>query len=73
MREGWPQPGPGARAHGRRPQSLDRDDGHDDVHHGFDELHTQQALAIGTFIVIVNALLTLIYFGVSRRYAVEDV
>lgn len=39
----------------------------------FDDLHTQQAMAIGTFIVLVNAALTLLYFLVSRRYTVEDV
>jgi ABC-type sugar transport system permease subunit len=39
----------------------------------FDELHTQQGMAIGTVIVVVNALLTLVYYLVSRRYSVEEV
>jgi ABC-type sugar transport system permease subunit len=39
----------------------------------FDDLHIQPAMAIGTFIVVLNAVLTLLYYLVSRRYTVEDV
>jgi ABC-type sugar transport system permease subunit len=39
----------------------------------FEDLHIQQAMAVGTFIFLLNAVLTLVYFLVSKRYTVEDV
>lgn len=38
----------------------------------FNDLHIQQALAIGTFIFALNAVLTFLYWLVSRRYTVEE-
>lgn len=38
----------------------------------FISFQQNQALAIGTFILVLNALLTLIYLRVSRGYGVED-
>jgi ABC-type sugar transport system permease subunit len=38
----------------------------------FVSLQMNQALAIGTFILVLNAILTLIYLKISSRYGVED-
>jgi ABC-type sugar transport system permease subunit len=38
----------------------------------FVSLQQEQALAIGTFILVLNAILTLIYLKISSRYGVED-
>jgi ABC-type sugar transport system permease subunit len=38
----------------------------------FRELEFNQALAIATFILVLNALLTLVYVGVARRYEYEQ-
>jgi ABC-type sugar transport system permease subunit len=38
----------------------------------FISLQQEQALAIGTFILVLNALLTLIYLKISSRFGVED-
>jgi ABC-type sugar transport system permease subunit len=38
----------------------------------FVSFQQNQALAIGTFILVINAILTLIYLKISNRYGVED-
>jgi ABC-type sugar transport system permease subunit len=38
----------------------------------FRNLEFNQALAIATFILVLNALLTLAYVGVARRYEYEQ-
>lgn len=38
----------------------------------FDDLKMDQGLAIGTFIIALNAVLTLLYYGISRRYGQVD-
>jgi ABC-type sugar transport system permease subunit len=38
----------------------------------FDDLKMEQGLAIGTFVIVLNAILTLIYYGISRRYGQVD-
>jgi multiple sugar transport system permease protein len=38
----------------------------------FVDLETNEALAIVVIILLLNALLTLIYVGVSRRYDLEE-
>ena len=38
----------------------------------FRELEFNRALAIATFILILNAVLTLVYVGVARRYEYEQ-
>jgi ABC-type sugar transport system permease subunit len=38
----------------------------------FRQLEFNQALAIATFILVLNALMTLVYLGVARRYEYEQ-
>jgi ABC-type sugar transport system permease subunit len=38
----------------------------------FTSLKMNQALAIGTFILILNAVLTMMFIAVSRRFGTED-
>jgi ABC-type sugar transport system permease subunit len=38
----------------------------------FTSLEMNQALAIGTFILVLNAVLTMMFISVSRRFGTED-